>query len=264
MNVPLLLTPGSALPPDAWIDDGLLVENGSGMYELAQPALIPGLRVELSAGGTMEHLAMQATLLGWDGAPSAGHLCERYILRRLVEERVAPFNRGVRRNARRLVFGAEGITISPIVAERGEEVAVNSIQGLKGELFNSFRGETGIDGLIFEVPEGRAVTVLVDAIQVKTGRLDREVDSREMKAIVEAADAGWRIVRGHLTSNFRGVKFQWRSFTIVTSKEVQPDAQRVFNTLKVKERHILGKKVVLNQILDEDMKRRVGKHRFPQ
>jgi hypothetical protein len=260
--------------PDVWLDRGFLMRNNSGSYELAQPSLIPSLRARLKDGYRMERFALEATLSGWDRSPSAGHLNERYVLRRVAEEELLGDElRHPQWNARKLRFdltktpkrvvlesigaGAPGsnVEILPAPGHPGE------LKGLLGELLNSFAGERGIDGLVFTRDPQKDETIHVDLIQVKTGLMSKSINVRAMKGIMARADAGWTLLVGDLEAVF-GPRYSFtrRSFTLITNKTIEEPARAalVLYQQPFPGSAIIDQKSFLQDILDDDLRTRVN------
>jgi hypothetical protein len=246
---------------------------GSMGFELTQPALIPHLRARLLAGGAMERLALEATLLGWNEAPSAGHLNERYVLRRVIEEGLLGEEHDVQWNARRLRFevsqaGRKVVIASVDEGMQGSVVEVlpdpgnpDELKELLGELFNSFVGEKGIDGLVFARDPESDKTIHVNLIQVKTGRWGRKIATRDASAIISKAEKGWKKLTDRLGAVF-GTRYTFSlgSFTLITNKTIEIPARALLES----DSTLPGSKMILDQedfkrdILDDDLKTRLG------
>jgi hypothetical protein len=262
--------------PHDWIDAGFIVKSGPARYELAQPSLIPFLRETLSAGGAMERFAVEATLRGWDRAPSAGHLNERYVLRRAAEEKLLgdePHHHP-QWNARRLRFVLKGAPKRVVVESVGEgapdsrvgELPANrrpiALKELLGELFNSFAGEQGIDGLVLARDPQSNTTIHVDLIQVKTGRMSMSIDRGEMNGITARAEAGWEMLLENLLAVFaERYSFTRRSFTLITNKTIEEPARDALVVYQqpFPESKIIDQEGFKRRILDADLRTRVDR-----
>ena len=256
--------------PGRWIDAGILVDLDDGL-QLAQPALIPHLRNELSAGGTVERLAMVQTLLGWGGAPSPGHLNERYILRQVAEKCLLVWNGKVAWKSRRLKLAKGRVEIVPLPTAdgmddtQGEQV-VHLLKSLFGELFNSFTGEEGIDGLAFRPTPRDTTAVEVDVVQIKTGRWPQAMDASAMNAVIYKAREGWSKLTETLRSVLktgkltRKLKLVPGSFTLITSKAVDQAVEQILMddaTFFPLRKTIIAETSFTRDVLDDDVKLQV-------
>eukprot|EP00761_Pharyngomonas_kirbyi_P001420 gb/GECH01001424.1/.p1 GENE.gb/GECH01001424.1/~~gb/GECH01001424.1/.p1 ORF type:complete len:626 (+),score=48.08 gb/GECH01001424.1/:1-1878(+) len=211
-----------------WIDSGFLYQTSHNSYQLLVPGHAQIFKSYISASNDDNSGALRAAALGtisnngWDNEGSAGNILEKYICRRLCEADTAP------------LFWEK-------LAEEGPERCVSQArisQAIEDKIFLGSlmrpKRDNGIDGVFICSDPEDDNSYQLHTLQIKCGRLHKSI-TKGGSAAEKPNNPNDKVMRGivckakrgisSLLKNLRNIKINKASFTVCTTKRVNPHAK---------------------------------------
>jgi hypothetical protein len=205
-----------------WRDLGLIYsDHSSGFYYFLIPQHYYLLKDHFSNLTHLQRLALETTLLGWQGFSSAGQSLKPFLNHKLST--LPPFSD--------FVYNEEELITSARPATTSKELMLSSLklEDLIKKIFCT-KQDFGLDACAIGRP-GNKKCYPVHVAQHKMGEKGKKItpgnrpngdDSKEFAAILHKAANGWSSLHAALQAQFPKTLFKLASFTLFTSKVVDP------------------------------------------